>query len=150
MAESQSGGAMGCHSWLLGEGVGAAISAREWERFRVSGQELMVEEAKLHVRPMDFKLFRPKGERTPSTPIVHARLALTWEMVDGEKDAKARLVAKGSQDPDLGVGLLDACGCVSIPSLQMRHLDPGHLEYLHAGRLFSSRCTSSRPCVARS
>ena len=133
------------------EGVGAAISV--WiagERYRVSGQELMGGEGKLHARQRDFKVLQPKRGRTTSTPIIHASLALTRKMVDGEKDAKARLVAKGKQGPDPGDGLVDACGCVSLRSLKMGHLDPGHQECLHTGRWFSSRCISSLSCVARS
>ena len=35
-------------------------------------------------------------------------------MVDGAKTAKPRLVAKGLQDPDLGDGVVDTPGCVSL------------------------------------
>ena len=74
----------------------------------------MREEEKAHVRPVsaakecelsnwrDFELFQPKKERTPSKAIVDARMAPTWKMVDGEKDAKARLVAKDKQGPGSG------------------------------------------------
>ena len=51
-------------------------------------------------------------------------------MVDGKKDVKACLVAKGRQDPDVGDGLVETSGCVSLRSSHLRVISLGALKKL--------------------
>lgn len=61
----------------------------------------------------------------PPKPIVDTRWALTWKIVDSEKDAKARPVAKGYQGPDLGDGSVDTSGRVRLRSSHLQVISLG-------------------------
>ena len=49
-------------------------------------------------------------------PAVDTRWVRAWKMVEGVRTVKARLAAKDFQDPDLGDGVVDTIGYVSVRS----------------------------------
>ena len=115
------------------EGVHGAISTRVADKCnRVPGQELSLEEEKLHAdlvregKPRElaargeFGVYTPRSEDRASKKIAQIRQALTWKLVGGKQRVKARLVPMGFQDPDLHEGLADTSGCVSLRSSNLQ------------------------------
>ena len=70
-----------------------------------------------------FEGFVPWRTGTPSKAIANTRWALTWQMVEGERDVDARLVVKGNSDPAL-TSLAEVSWCVGLspPHLQAKSL----------------------------
>ena len=84
-----------------------------------------------------FEVSKLGKEGALSKSVVHTCWALTWKMVEGEKDAKARPAARGRHAPDLKGGLVETSGCVGHISGCVRHI-PGT-----SGRRFSGGVCSS-------
>ena len=112
------------------EGEGAAIPARIAEgSIRALGHELRgggeekscwdlasaATERELNTWE-EFKVFQAAKGCAPSKCIVDARRALTWKMVDGDKDVEARLPARGRQGPNLNYGSVETFGRVRLRS----------------------------------